>query len=114
MAGTTGLDLVFLIHPRRRPGSPSSYLKVPNIEDPKKDNLSEVHFWERKKKKQTNKSFAVYYNYFLGRSIHFSIGCNRRIFVDVIVYIISDKHTTNLIEAVAVYTNKIQKCKKTD
>ena len=28
LAGTTGLDLVFLIHPRRRPGSPSSYLKV--------------------------------------------------------------------------------------
>ena len=29
LAGTTGLDLVLLIHPRRRPGSPSSYLKVP-------------------------------------------------------------------------------------
>ena len=32
LAGTTGLDLVFLIHPRRRPGSPSSYLKVPNVD----------------------------------------------------------------------------------
>ena len=29
-ACTTGLDLVFPIHPRRRPSSPSSYLKVPN------------------------------------------------------------------------------------
>ena len=29
LAGTTGLDLVFFIHPRRRPSSPPSYLKVP-------------------------------------------------------------------------------------
>ena len=54
----------------------------------KNDDLSEIHFWERgKKKKQTNKWFAVYYNYFLCRSIHFSVSCNRRLFVDVIVYI---------------------------
>ena len=37
LAGTTGLDLVFLIHPRRRPSSPSSYLKVPDI--PKTESL---------------------------------------------------------------------------
>ena len=61
---------------------------------------------------ETNKRFAVYYNYFLGRSIHFSVSCNRRIFVDVIVYIISDKHTTSVIEAVAVYTNNFKSLKK--
>ena len=31
LAGTTGLDLVLLIQSRRRPSSPSSYLKVPVI-----------------------------------------------------------------------------------
>ena len=86
-----------------------------NIEgSAKNDDLLEVHFWGRKKKKETGKWFAVYY-YFLGRSIQFSVSCNRRIFADVIVYNFSDKHTTNLIEALAVYTNKIiQKFKKTD
>ena len=98
-----------LIQPKERSAG------IINIEGrAKNDDLSEVHFWERKKKKQTKKWFAVYYNYFLGRSIHFSVSCNRRIFVDVIVYIFSDKYTTSLIEAVAVYTNKIQKFKKTD
>ena len=41
-----------------------------------------------------------------------SVSCNRRIFVDVIVYIISDKHTTCVIEAVAVYTNNFKSLKK--
>ena len=76
----------------------------------KNDDLWKVHFWERKKEKQTDKWFAVYY-YFLGCSIHFCVSCNRRLFADVIVYTFSDKLTTNLIEAVAVYTNKIQKLK---
>ena len=98
-----------LIQPKERSAG------IINIEGrAKNDDLSEVHFWDRKKIKQTNKWFAVHYNYFLGRSIHFSVSCNRWIFVDVIVDIFSDKHTTNLIEAMAVYTNKIQKFKETD
>ena len=71
-----------LIQPKERS------VGIINIEGrAKNDGLSEIHFWERKTKKQTNKWFAVYYNYFLCRSIHFSVSCNRRLFVDVIVYI---------------------------
>ena len=49
LAGTTGLDLVFLIHPRRRPGSQSSYLKVPNEESMLEGNKVNAYFYRKTK-----------------------------------------------------------------
>lgn len=81
----------------------------------KNDDLSEVHFWEREKRKSKQTSdlqstiitFCVVPYTFLSVAIGESL-------LTLLFTFFSDKHTTNLIEAVAVYTNKIQKLKITD
>ena len=77
----------------------------------KNDDLWKVHFWERKEEKQTDISnlqstitFWVVPYTFASVAISDSL-------LTLLFTLFSDKHTTNLIEAVAVYTNKIQKLK---